>query len=842
MGKPVSHPKRKTMIRILATFLGMLMLSLIVPPALSAQRVDVADFVLFSDAPTAWEAQRTSLSSEVDRPGDAALIQLNAEAFAAAREADLDSWALTLPRPLGRADLATEDLHFELERFFVHPAVLTVGTTSERGFEEHEYVPQLQTFKLKHDGVVVGTLVLMTDHVLGSFHHEGQQYDLAQVEGDAYAVMDFNRRTQLTPFECGVVEEELGRAAEQVQENMFRSSGGGGCVEVAIDVDNYTYLTYNNMASATDWALAQMAGVEAIYTQELNGLVFLTASYVHLWQAPDPMSNFVNDAGGMLDNFRNTWEGTPSLDAVQRDVTHLMSKRGNTGTGGIAWLDVDCSSYAYGFSSVMTSSTTNNINSYSWNLDVVSHELGHNFGANHTHWCGWPGGPIDNCYTAEGGCSNGPAVGSGTIMSYCHITSTPKVLQFHPVVEQNALIPSMSAAPCYGACEGWTPPECAITNIQGGVQQACDPLTLTYTQQVIITHEYAPASGWLVVNGLQTAIGNSPQSVNLIGEAADGQNVNVSAYFSTDEGCALSKANAFTHRDPCCGQFRIVYVDPDANIVRIRNEADCAGQLNDWGFLNPDGYTPLTSLVTQGQSLVVDPGATVQISWAAGLVHDWLMLFLPTDVAYDYVQWGPNPPSNIYFLQYDELDVIWPGGGSTFVDALPPYTYIGTGEYGVDQWAGQDIPCNITNVEVTSATACDEATNTYDLTFQVDWVGTPDTGGLTVNGVSYPVSGNSLTSTITLPANGTWINLTATFDDESTCTSTLGNAYFGPQSCVLCPADINGNGAIEVSDVLLVLSDFGCASGCNPATDLDGDGSITVADVLAVLSAFGENC
>ena len=53
----------------------------------------------------------------------------------------------------------------------------------------------------------------------------------------------------------------------------------------------------------------------------------------------------------------------------------------------------------------------------------------------------------------------------------------------------------------------------------------------------------------------------------------------------------------------------------------------------------------------------------------------------------------------------------------------------------------------------------DPVTNTYDLTFQVDWVGTPDSGGLTVGGVSYPTDGNSLTATVTLPANGTWVGL-----------------------------------------------------------------------------------
>ena len=48
-----------------------------------------------------------------------------------------------------------------------------------------------------------------------------------------------------------------------------------------------------------------------------------------------------------------------------------------------------------------------NLNNYSWNLNVVAHEFGHNFGSNHTHWCGWPGGP-DDCYAAEGNCTNNP--------------------------------------------------------------------------------------------------------------------------------------------------------------------------------------------------------------------------------------------------------------------------------------------------------------------------------------------------------------------------------------------------------------------------------------------------
>lgn len=56
-----------------------------------------------------------------------------------------------------------------------------------------------------------------------------------------------------------------------------------------------------------------------------------------------------------------------------------------------------------------------------------------------------------------------------------------------------------------------------------------------------------------------------------------------------------------------------------------------------------------------------------------------------------------------------------------------------------------------------------------------------------------------------------------------------------------CPQDINGNGTVEVSDVLSLLSEFGCASDCGSA-DVNGDGAVSVSDVLMLLSAFGEEC
>ena len=61
-----------------------------------------------------------------------------------------------------------------------------------------------------------------------------------------------------------------------------------------------------------------------------------------------------------------------------------------------------------------------------------------------------------------------------------------------------------------------------------------------------------------------------------------------------------------------------------------------------------------------------------------------------------------------------------------------------------------------------------------------------------------------------------------------------------PPPIASCPEDVVPNGIIDINDILHLLSQYGCNSGCT--ADVDGDGAVTILDVLAVLALFGQNC
>ena len=52
-----------------------------------------------------------------------------------------------------------------------------------------------------------------------------------------------------------------------------------------------------------------------------------------------------------------------------------------------------------------------------------------------------------------------------------------------------------------------------------------------------------------------------------------------------------------------------------------------------------------------------------------------------------------------------------------------------------------------------------------------------------------------------------------------------------------CPWDLDGDGNVFVTDLLLLLGDFGSCNG-SPA-DFDGDGCVTVLDLLTLIGNIG---
>tara|TARA_X000001036_G_scaffold58564_1_gene48233 strand:- start:3829 stop:4647 length:819 start_codon:yes stop_codon:yes gene_type:complete len=55
-----------------------------------------------------------------------------------------------------------------------------------------------------------------------------------------------------------------------------------------------------------------------------------------------------------------------------------------------------------------------------------------------------------------------------------------------------------------------------------------------------------------------------------------------------------------------------------------------------------------------------------------------------------------------------------------------------------------------------------------------------------------------------------------------------------------CPADISGDGMVDVQDILELISAWGPCNGCDE--DIDGNGDVNVADLLNLIGFWGNDC
>lgn len=254
----------------------------------------------------------------------------------------------------------------------------------------------------------IASISVFENQIIGSFNMgDGNiviQPDF-QTEGILllYNDQDF---TEEFPFQC--LTDQLAPVKKEISPRGVQNAGD--CVRVYIECDYALYQNKGSTSNTSNWITSVYNNVATLYANEsINTAI----SEIFIWTTADSYSktNSVT-ALNQFKTLRPTFNG---------DLAHLAALGGNN-IGGVAWLDVLCSSYKYAYSNI--SSTYSNVPTYSWTVEVMTHEMGHNLGSNHTQWCGWTGGALDNCYTTEGGCPKGPApTNGGTIMSYCHLTN-----------------------------------------------------------------------------------------------------------------------------------------------------------------------------------------------------------------------------------------------------------------------------------------------------------------------------------------------------------------------------------------------------------------------------------
>jgi hypothetical protein len=148
---------------------------------------------------------------------------------------------------------------------------------------------------------------------------------------------------------------------------------------------------------------------------------------------------------------------------------------------------------------------------------------------------------------------------------------------------------------------------------------------------------------------------------------------------------------------------------------------------------------------------------------------------------------------------------------------------------------------------------------------------------ITIPGNTFPITGGSFTDRgvilvangrmreLTPDANNVWLlDPTSPFDNLASSTGKIfaGRSrtdvdrsteddpanddipsfeFSGATHVIACPADVNGDGVVNFTDLNTVLTSFG-QSGANPPGDTDGDGDVDFTDLNNVLSNFGIDC
>lgn len=229
-------------------------------------------------------------------------------------------------------------------------------------------------------------------------------------------------------FDCGAIS---GRSTNYHKSVLFEStksaiSSDNVCVRLYFETEYDIYQTRGSVLSVENFVSAIFNQVATLYQNEN---IEVRISEIFIWVSPDPYTSAdLNDLLEEFQNYRTSFTG---------DLGQLLTFRPEVNGGIAASFDGLCNpSIADRLSAAMIYNTYNTVPTYSFTVQIITHEFGHLFGSRHTHACVWNGDntAIDGCGSCMENpdptihnCNNCPRppipTNGGTIMSYCHTQS-----------------------------------------------------------------------------------------------------------------------------------------------------------------------------------------------------------------------------------------------------------------------------------------------------------------------------------------------------------------------------------------------------------------------------------
>ena len=392
-----------------------------------------------------------------ERKDGALDLNLNRDEMRKIYETEPNTLIINMPLPDGslrllkflKSNIATSDFY--------------ISTSDGRKLYGKEYLGlHYQLDKTKNQGL--GGLSFREDGLMGMITHQNGSYNIGEeVPGSGNYVMADDSKMIFPGWDCGTSDEK-DFDADKPSDPIRNKTETVSCKSVKIafeaDFDLYT-ISSNSVSTATNFVTGLFNVVKQVYQNEQ---INLQLSNVFVWTSVDPYAT-TTDKNSILYNFATN----RPIAGINGDMLHFLDCRPSS-LGGIAYVGILCHpTVRHAFSSIYYSYKS--LPAFSWSVFCVSHEMGHNFGSKHTHWCGWslPNGQtgrIDSCSAGEGSCGTVTKSTKGTIMSYCYNTSggVDMNLGFGPI-PGNRIRLGLTAALCLASNSCLATPSISVDSI-----------------------------------------------------------------------------------------------------------------------------------------------------------------------------------------------------------------------------------------------------------------------------------------------------------------------------------------------------------------------------------------